>query len=293
MVSSDSVLVIGATGQQGSAVTRSLLRQGSRVKALVRDERSDRSRSLEAEGVKLLKGDLDDPASIRRALSGVRGVFSMQSFTGTGGVEAEERQGKRVAQIAAECGIKHLVYSSVGRAHLADSVPHFASKASVEREIHRLGIAATILRPSFFMENFLNFSVSLRNGRYVVTTGLHPGNSMQMVSVEDVGRIAALILTQMPPRGVDTIEISGDDVDGGAIELAFSQALSAPVEYVAMEYDEIARRSPDLAAMWSFINNPGYRADISRLNQEFGEMTTLQGWLSRRSAGDFASRASY
>jgi uncharacterized protein YbjT (DUF2867 family) len=69
------VLVIGATGHQGGAAARALLERGWAVRALVRDENKPAARQLREAGADLIAGDLDDPGSIRAAMSSVSGVF--------------------------------------------------------------------------------------------------------------------------------------------------------------------------------------------------------------------------
>jgi hypothetical protein len=79
----------------------------------------------------LVKGDLDDEATLRRALAGVWGVFGVQN-TGEAGVEREEAQGKRLATLAREAGVEHYVYTSVGSAHKRTGIPHFDNKWRIE-----------------------------------------------------------------------------------------------------------------------------------------------------------------
>jgi len=69
------VLVIGATGQQGSATVHALLERGWTVHALVRDAATPGARSLSAAGARLVTGDLDDSGSLRAAMSAAHGVF--------------------------------------------------------------------------------------------------------------------------------------------------------------------------------------------------------------------------
>ena len=66
-----TVLVVGATGRQGGAVARHLLDTEFRVRALVRDSQKPRARALAESGIELVKGDLDDLASLERALDGI------------------------------------------------------------------------------------------------------------------------------------------------------------------------------------------------------------------------------
>ena len=65
-----TILVTGATGQQGGAVTRHLLKDGWKVRALVRDPNKDSAKALAQQGAELAKGDLNDRATIEAALKG-------------------------------------------------------------------------------------------------------------------------------------------------------------------------------------------------------------------------------
>src|SRR5687767_8990182 len=110
---SRAIVVTGATGHQGGAVARHLLRAGWRVRALTRDPTSGKARALAALGAEVAKGDMGDPASLRPVFAGAYGVYSVQNPM-ISGLEAEVRQGKNVADVASEVGVAHLVYGSAG-----------------------------------------------------------------------------------------------------------------------------------------------------------------------------------
>src|SRR5664279_2007165 len=106
--------VIGATGQQGGATARALLAAGAGVRALVRDVGAETARALAAEGAKLARADIENPATLRAAFDGVAGVFAVTTpYTGVG---AETQHGIAIADAAKAAGAPHLVYSSVGGA---------------------------------------------------------------------------------------------------------------------------------------------------------------------------------
>ena len=113
------VLVTGATGSQGGAVARELLAKGWKVRALTRKPDSDGAKALAKLGAEVVTGDLDDAASLQRALTGAWGVWAVQN-TWEAGVEKEEDQGKRLAKLAREVGVRHFVYSSVGSADVPE-----------------------------------------------------------------------------------------------------------------------------------------------------------------------------
>ena len=85
-IGKDVVLVTGATGQQGGAVAHELLAKKHRVAVMTRKPDSPAAQALAKRGAKVVKGDLDDPASLEQALGGVWGVFAVQN-TWEAGVE--------------------------------------------------------------------------------------------------------------------------------------------------------------------------------------------------------------
>src|SRR2546425_4494803 len=124
----DVVLVTGATGQQGGAVARQLLSRGHKVRALTRKPQGEAAKALAASGAEVVPGDLDDVGSLEKALRGAWGVFSVQN-TWEAGVEGEERQGKRRAELARKAGVGHFVDTSGGSAHRRSGLPHCDNKA--------------------------------------------------------------------------------------------------------------------------------------------------------------------
>jgi len=106
--------------------------------------------ALARHAVDVVKGDLDDEATLRRALAGAWGVFGVQN-TWEAGVEREEAQGKRLATLAREAGVEHYVYTSVGSAHKRTGVPHFDNKWRIEETVRGLHFPShVILRPVAF-----------------------------------------------------------------------------------------------------------------------------------------------
>src|SRR5690554_6350854 len=112
-----TILVVGATGQQGGSVARALRAYGWRVRALVRDPASPGAKGLSAIGIETVRGDFSDPASLAAAVAGVYGVFSAQPSSGQpqyGLTDADEaRFGIALADAAHRAGVAHLVHNSV------------------------------------------------------------------------------------------------------------------------------------------------------------------------------------
>ncbi len=114
----------GATGrQEGSAVGHLLARQLT-VRALVLDPRRDRARALAGQGIQIAHGDMDDLASLHKAVAGAYGAYSVQDYF-TAGASREVRQGKNMADAAPDAGVEHFVFPSVGGAERKSGIPHF------------------------------------------------------------------------------------------------------------------------------------------------------------------------
>src|SRR4051794_32966439 len=148
-MSDKTILVIGVTGQQGSAMARQLLAksaaEGLHVRGLVRDLDKPAAKAFQAQGVELVVGDLDDRASLDKAVKGAYGVYSVQTVVGL--PEVEIQQGNDLADAAKAAGVQHFIYASVGGADRNTGNPHFDSKWKIEEHIRAIGLPATILRP--------------------------------------------------------------------------------------------------------------------------------------------------
>src|SRR5919108_5913239 len=100
-----TIAVCGATGRQGGAVVRSLLRRGWEVRALTRKPARARARSLQSLGAQIVLADMDEPKSLRAAFAGAAGVFSVQNGIASG-FDREIAQGRNVADAARATGVR-------------------------------------------------------------------------------------------------------------------------------------------------------------------------------------------
>ena len=209
MANDRTILVSGVTGKQGGAVAQALQSSGFRLRGLTRKPDSERAAALARHGVDvdIVKGDLDDEATLRRALAGAWGVFGVQN-TWEAGVEREEAQGKRLATVAREAGVEHYVYTSVGSAHKRTGVPHFDNKWRIEETVRGLGFPShVILRPVFFMENLVA-PFSLQGD--TLAWALGPNTKLQMIAVEDIGWFGARAFTDAAALNRREIDLAGD-----------------------------------------------------------------------------------
>ncbi|MBW4425300.1 MAG: NmrA/HSCARG family protein [Nostoc desertorum CM1-VF14] len=279
------ILVTGATGNQGSAIARHLLQRGNfKVRALVRDPNKPASLALQQAGAELVVGDLNDRASLDRALQGAYGVFSLQIFQD--GLETEIRQGKAVADAASSAGIQHLVYSSVGSAERNTGVPHFDSKFQVEEYIRALAkplpgrneLPYTILRPVFFFYNYNMMRPMVETG--TLFQPLSPETKLQQLSEEDYGEMVADVFDRPADFMNREIELASVDMTMPEITAAFSRVLGKTVEYQQIPFEAFEQQiGEELTIMYRWFENVGYAADLAQLKRDFPAPTDFESYL--------------
>jgi len=275
-----TIVVLGATGQQGGAVARALLAEGRwQVRAISRNPNSEAARRLAGRGFEVAAADMDDPASLRAALKGVHGVFSVQG-TEQGG-DVETRRGVAVANAALAAGVGHLVYASVGGADRRSGVPHFESKWRVEEHVRGIGVPATILRPVFFMDNFAK--PAMRAVLIALMRAYVPREKpLQMIATADIGRWAARAFADPGTFVGRAEEIAGDELTRPQIVATFKRhGWSAGLPFAAPKL--LLRPLPhDVRRMFEWFGAAGYAADIPSLRARQPDMLTFEDWLSAR-----------
>lgn len=277
-----TILVTGATGQQGGAVARQLLKQPSlTVRAFTRDPAKPAARVLAQAGAELIQGDLNDPASVKRAVEGAYGVFSVQNFMETG-FDGEIRQGKALANAAKAAGVQHFVYSSVVSADRHTGLPHFESKWQIEQHIAESGLSHTILRPAFFMQNWFSYTREpILNG--TLPLPLNPQTPLQQVSVQDIGAFAVLAFQNPPTWQGRTVELAGEELTMLRVAELLTRAVGRPVRYVQVPWDQFRQNAgEEMTKMYRWFNDIGYHVDIPALRKEHPNLATLEKVLSQQ-----------
>jgi uncharacterized protein YbjT (DUF2867 family) len=277
----DTILVTGATGQQGGAVARELLSRGHSVRAMTRNPASEGAVKLAGLGAEIVQADLDDPESLRHALEGVWGAFAVQN-TWEAGVEGEEAQGRRIAELAKATAVQHFVYSSVSSADRETGIPHFDNKWRIEERVRELGFPShVIIRPVFFMENWLSpwFKPAIDEGSLAI--GIQPETSLQMIALSDIGKYGGIAFERHQTLNGKAIDIAGDELTMPEAARIFSEAKGQTVSFYSVPIQEVRSFSQDFALMLEWFDRVGYDVDIAGNGDMYGiRPTTFAEWAA-------------
>ncbi|MCA1217136.1 NmrA/HSCARG family protein [Streptomyces sp. 8L] len=261
--SSETVLVTGATGQQGGATARALLAAEVPVRALVRDPYSKPARAIQALGAELVRADLSDRASLDAAVEGVRAVFSVQMPPMSGaGVDfaSELAQATHLMDAARAGGVRQFVQSSTSgvgehtrapgwaEGRWAAMADYFHTKQTIMDAVRGAGFARwTVIKPAFFMENLP--LLAPKGPRGGLLTVLKPDTELALVARRDIGTAAAHAFRDPDRFHQVELELAGDLRTMEQIAGTLSAAWGVPVTAPSMNREEaLAAGMPDWGA---------------------------------------------
>ena len=287
--------VFGATGQQGGAVARALLRgKGHTVRAVTRNPDNTKAKELQVRGAEIVQvKNMDDVASLETAVKGAYGVFLVTNYWGMLGENSETAydreiaQGKAVGDLCKKFGVKHLVYSGleVVKDIIGKPCLHFDAKGIVERYLDKTGVPNTSTRYAYYYENFITFSQPQKNddGTYSLTGPMK--GAMDAVSVEDAGTAVAAIFDNPSEYIGKKIGFSGDKLTFTEYAAIISKVTGKTVTYNQVPYEVFAKfpfpSAEDMVNMFEFydIGNPDRSVEKTRkLNPA---TLTFQQWAEK------------
>jgi uncharacterized protein YbjT (DUF2867 family) len=233
------ILVTGSTGTVGSALVKALRKRDVSLRALVRKKTNNLP-----EGVETVVGDLLDPVSLEKALTGVDKLYLLN------GVAADElTQGLIAYDLAKKLKLKHVVYHSVFRAEHFKDVPHFACKLTIEAALKEFNVPFTILRPNYFFQNDAGLKEPITiAGVYPMPLGI---NGVSAVDVRDIAEAAAIALTSSGHEGKTYNLVGPTPLTGSGAAAIWSKTLGKTIKYPGEDFDRFESQMREKATAWA------------------------------------------
>ncbi|HKK27946.1 MAG TPA: NmrA/HSCARG family protein [Gemmatimonadota bacterium] len=302
------IAVVGATGAQGGGLARAILADpegGFAVRALTRNPDSDAARELAAAGAEVVRADLDDVESLKRAFRGAYGAYCVTNYWEHFSPEKELAQAANLAEAAAAEGLDHVIWSTLEDTRewvpLDDDrmptlmeeykVPHFDAKGAANHFFTDAGAPTTFLLTSFYWDNFIHFgSGPQRRPDGTLALVMCMGDAkLPSIAVEDIGRCAYGIFRRGDEYIGETVGIAGGHPTGAEMAEALTEALGEEVVYDDVP-PEMYRAlgfpgADDLGNMFQFKRDfndyyCGVR-DLAESRELNPELQTLDAWLGK------------
>lgn len=279
------ILITGAAGKTGQAVTQMLAAQGESVRALVyRFEHVPTLKLLGADDV--VVGDMMDYPTVDRAANGVRAIYHICPNMSPD----EAVIGRLVIDAARSAGVDHFVYHSVLHPQ-TEAMPHHWQKLRVEELLIESGLQFTILQPTAYMQNILGHWKTIRDqGIFPVPYSIEAKSSL--VDLNDVAQTAAEVLTNRGHIGA-TYELVGTKaVSQAEIAETLSAELDQPIkaqEISLRDWEQTARTSgmgdyqvDALLKMFAYYDQYGFAGNTNVLRWLLGrDPTTFEAFVQK------------
>ncbi len=249
------IVVVGATGAQGGGLARAILADPDSafaLRAITRNPESAAAQELARGGAEVVTADVDDEASLRKALDGAYGAFFVTAFWEYRSVEREQAQALAMARAAKAAGLKHAIWSTLPDTRLElpidnelmptlegeYNVPHFDSKGEADSYFIDAGVPTTFLSTTFFFEGFAtNFRPTRADDGTLVITVPMGERKLAGIAAEDIGRTAYGIFKRGDELIGATVCIAGENLTGAEYAADFSKVLGEEVVYQPMSFD--------------------------------------------------------
>jgi uncharacterized protein YbjT (DUF2867 family) len=283
-----TILVTGATGLQGGAVTRHLLSNGWHVRSLTRNPKSKKAQALSALGAEVVQGDMANPASLMPIFEGAYGVFSVQNPY-IGGIEGEINQGKNVAAVAKQTGVQHLVYSSAGTGPEVTGIPSWDSKAVIEAYMKSLSLPLTVLRPVAFMELMSEKKFFPAASTWHLMPKLM-GSSTKVgwLSVDDIGFIAAKAFADPDNFIGKKLQLTSDVQSIDECRAAYRGVTGKEPSRFPMPgwlFERFGFVGKDLTTMWRWLREATIEWDSTTTLTIHPNALSVRAWLAKQHMG--------
>ncbi|GLA47648.1 hypothetical protein AnigIFM63604_002328 [Aspergillus niger] len=300
------LVVVGATGQQGSSIINSILSDPKlspeyTIRGTTRDPNSSKAQALAAKGIEIVVANFNEPESLQRAFTGAHTVFANTPTIYDGHTyEHEVAHGRALIDAAVAVGVPFYIYSTlpsiskISQGWLKNG-GHFDGKEEVEQYIRTQPIRSAFVAPGSFMSNFHDTMAprSMENGDYALLLPVPAHIRLPLIETEaDLGKWVAAILADFDQYEGKVLCCATALYSFEDIVQTMSRVSGKTVTYREVPVEIWATYLPELMRgyivdMFTLFRVYGYNGDGTEekvkwsAEQARGELTTLEEYLRK------------
>jgi uncharacterized protein YbjT (DUF2867 family) len=234
-------VILGASGNTGHVVAKTLLARGKKVRAVGRN--ATHLQPLAANGAEIFVADVTDAAALTKAFQHAESAYVMipPNITSNDIRAFQERVTDAIAFAAQKAGLKNIVSLSSFGADKSSGTGPVVGLHNLEQKLNQIASANVLhLRAGYFMENTLAQAGAIRMMGSALGP-LRPDLKLPMIDTHDIGAAAADALLQLDFRGKQTQELHGQrDLDYTEVASIIGKAVGKPnLGYVHAPNDQI------------------------------------------------------
>ena len=280
--STQTIAITGITGSQGGAAARALLQEGWKIRGLTRNPKRKQAAALADLGAVLIQGNMGDPEALERLFDGVYGVYGVTDFF-RNGIDKEIEHGKLIADTAKKTGVKHLIFASAASSDQDTGIPHFDSKWQIEQHIETLGIPATILRPTIFMEDLTEMKYFPPGGWGMMMKIIGPQRPLKWIAVDSIGAVAAAVFADPDTYIGKKIPLVGDTKSIAEARDIFKKVDGKTPFKISMPVWLFRRMvSKELTLMYEWLSRHDLEGDIDAVRKIHPDLMDMETWLKNK-----------
>ncbi|WHZ05706.1 NmrA/HSCARG family protein [Neobacillus sp. YX16] len=291
------ILVTGATGLQGGVVANEALKQGFKVRILVRDENSSKAQALIHKGAEAVVGNFDDPSSLENAMKNVDAVFSVPiSGVDTIETDRERKQAFALIQSAIKSGVEQFVHTSVAATSRYTEFPewgtgywfekYWTDKWDIEEAVRSSGFSSwTIVKPAFIMENFTEKAEfmfpHLTQGE--IKSVVFADTRIDHIAAEDIASFVCAAFANPKKFNEHNIELAAESLSYNKIAEIISEVTGKEIKISTLSIEEAEEQGnhPLSIRGQQWDNVAGYNVDIDLLKTYNIKLTSFREFVEK------------
>jgi uncharacterized protein YbjT (DUF2867 family) len=237
VVSNETYVILGASGNTGSIIADSLLSAGRKVRVVGRD--AGRLQRFVDKGAGAFTASVSDAAALAKAFRGARAAYLL--LPPAKSREDQERDSDAIAKAVKESGLGYAVHLSSYGAQVPEGTGPVAGLYSSEQKLNAIsGLNVLHLRAAYFMENNLA-AIGMIHRMGIFGNALLPDVRFPMVATRDVGNYAAQRLLDLDFSGKQTRELLGErDLSMTEAAAVIARGIGKPdLRYEQFPYDQV------------------------------------------------------